>query len=39
MNARQVRTGVRFTALTTVMLAAYLLAHLIVALPFLVAGL
>lgn len=41
MNARQlrVRTGVRFTFLTTTMLAAYLLAHLVAAAPFLVAGL
>lgn len=41
MTARQyrIRTGVRFTALTTVLLAVYLLAHLVAAAPFLVAGL
>ncbi len=41
MTARQirVRAGVRFTFLTTVLLAAYLLAHLVVAFPFLVVGL
>jgi len=41
MTGRQlrIRDGVRFGFLTTVLLAAYLLAHLIVAFPFLVVGL
>jgi len=41
MTARQIRirTGVRFTALTTAMLLGYVLLHLMAAAPFLVAGL
>ena len=39
MTARQfrIRTAVRFTALTTAMLASYVLLHLMAAAPFLVA--